>query len=135
MEVPHFLEGSNKILAVTITILQRYLGLFSFALLHVYVYTCVRNKALNFLLPTDPWLKRANVKKDKKKKKKKAKQKKAKKKKSKKTHDASDLDSDIDDQFDKALEAAGLKASSENSNNPFNHFTSMYDFTSTWHLW
>ena len=37
MEVPHFLEGSNKILAVTITILQRYLGLFSFALLHVYV--------------------------------------------------------------------------------------------------
>ena len=65
------------------------------------------------------------MKKDKKKKKKKTKQKKAKKNKSKK-HDASDLDSDIDDQFDKALEAAGLKASSENSNNPFNHFTSMY---------
>ena len=80
-------------------------------------------------ISADPWLKKAKVKKDKKKmKQKKAKKKKKKKKHSKKSKSKndSDFDSDIDDQFDKALEAAGLKATSENSSNPFSQFTSKY---------
>lgn len=81
-----------------------------------------------FCLFIDPWLKKAKVKKDKKKKMKQKKAKKKKKKHSKKAkrkNNDSDFDSDIDDQFDKALEAAGLKSTSENSSNPFGQFNSM----------
>ena len=58
---------------------------------------------------TDPWLKRQ---------KKIGKKKEKRKRKSKKKPDA-DSDDNIDSQFDKALEAAGLMGKSDNSRNPF----------------
>ena len=67
----------------------------------------------------DPWLKKSKAsKKPKKEKKKKEKKKKEKKKKKKKKEKkvSDDDDDDIDNEFDRALEAAGLKGGAASAN-------------------